>query len=929
MNNESTTQSSSASSMWMQSIPILATKLYAPPTRQEFVFRSRLLDQLTQSLQGKLTLVSAPAGFGKTSLVSDWLGRQELPHAWLSLDEREEDPARFLAYLVAALQTLDASLGVELMAALQAPQHPPLEVISTNLINELATLSQRSILVLDDYHVIDARAVDDQLMFLLEHLPPQLHLVILTREDPQLPLARLRARRLLFELRAEDLRFLPEEAAAFLSQIMGLELKPEQIASLDARTEGWIAGLQLAALSLQGRSDVAGFIEAFAGDNRYIVDYLLEEVLQQQPDDVRSFLLQTSILERLCGSLCDAVTSQSNSHQRLLELERGNLFVVPLDDKREWFRYHHLFGDVLYAHARRERPDEVSEWHSRASAWLEEQGDTAEAISHAISAEDFERAARIIELSWPSMDARMQTDIWMSWAEQLPDTIARSRPVICAGFGWALLSAGDMEACESWLQLAEELIEQHESGSSVSGETVVVDETQYQHLSASLETAWAYRSLTFGALDEAIEHAEQALALLPEDDYLRRGPAASLLSLAYWSNGDLEAAHSSLDEAMNDFFKTGNLTFALSGTYGLADLCLGLGKLRAALRHYEQSLEHVKGKDVTTMRGVTELYLGMADLLHEQGKQQQSQTHFEQCLVLGEDAALPDWNYRRPLVESRFLATEGKWALALEKVEEAEKHFYRSPVPMAQPIPAWKARCLLALGRLADARAWAEEHQLSHDEPLHFLREYDLLILARLLQAESLEEKKKEPEEQALRLLDRLLQAAEAEERNGSVLGILVTKALVLESAGQTAQAQDSLLRALSIAEPEGYVRTFVMEGAPMQRLLSTLKPERSRLQTHIQTLLAAFGEPVAVPQTQAVAPMVPSEPVPPLIEPLSARELEILALIAQGLSNRDISQTLHVALSTVKGHNQNIFGKLGVRRRTEAVARARALRLI
>ncbi len=928
MNQESTTQSSSASSMWMQSIPILATKLYAPPTRQEFVFRSRLLDQLTQSLQGKLTLVSAPAGFGKTSLVSDWLGRQELPHAWLSLDEREEDPARFLAYLVAALQTLDESLGVELMAALQAPQHPPLEVISTNLINELATLSQRSILVLDDYHVIDAKAVDDQLMFLLEHLPPQLHLVILTREDPQLPLARLRARRQLFELRADDLRFLPEEAAAFLSQIMGLELKPEQIASLDARTEGWIAGLQLAALSLQGRSDVAGFIEAFAGDNRYIVDYLLEEVLQQQPDDVRSFLLQTSILERLCGSLCDAVTSQVNSHQRLLELERGNLFVVPLDDKREWFRYHHLFGDVLYAHARRERPDEVSEWHSRASAWLEEQGDTAEAISHAFSAEDFERAARMIELSWPSMDARMQTDIWMSWAEQLPKNIARSRPVICAGFGWALLSAGNMEACEPWLHRAEELIEQHDSGSS-NGKTVVVDETQYQHLSASLETAWAYRSLTLGALDEAIEHAEQALALLPEDDYLRRGPAASLLSLAYWSNGDLEAAHSSLDEAMNDFLKTDNLIFAISGTYGLADLCLGLGKLRAALRHYERSLELVEGKDITTMRGVTELHLGMADLLHEQGKPQQSQIHFERSLALGEEAALPDWNYRRPLVESRFLATEGKWALALEKVEEAEKHFYRSPVPMAQPIPAWKARCSIALGRLADARAWAEEHQLSPDEPLHFLREYDLLTLSRLLLAESLEEKKKEPKEQALRLLERLLQAAEDEGRHGSVLVVLMTQALVLEGAGQTAQAQEVLLRALSIAEPEGYVRTFAMEGAPMQRLLASLQPERSRLQTYVQTLLAAFGEPVSLPQTPAVAPMVSNEPVPPLLEPLSTRELEILALIAQGLSNHEISQTLHVALSTVKGHNQNIFGKLGVRRRTEAVARARALRLI
>ena len=418
-------------------IPILATKLYIPLPRPNVVLRPRLIERLNEGLHRKLTLISAPAGFGKTTLVSAWVAGCERPVAWLSLDEGDNDPTRFLTYLVAALQTIAPNIGEGVLGVLQSPQPPPTESILTALLNEITTLPDNFVLVLDDYHVIDAKPVDDALTFLLEHLPPQMHLVITTREDPQLPLARLRARGQLTELRAADLRFTPAEAAAFLNQVMGLNLSAEDIAALEDRTEGWIAGLQLAALSMQGREDVPGFIRAFAGDHRYIVDYLVEEVLQRQPERVRSFLLQTSILDRLNGPLCDAVTGQEEGNARLEALERGNFFVVPLDDKRHWYRYHHLFADVLSAHLLAEQPDQVATLHRRASAWYEQHGSAADAIRHALAAEDFERAADLVELAVPAMRRSRQEATVLGWLKALPDELvhcqARAQRWVCLG----------------------------------------------------------------------------------------------------------------------------------------------------------------------------------------------------------------------------------------------------------------------------------------------------------------------------------------------------------------------------------------------------------------------------------------------------------------------------------------------------------------
>src|SRR5437588_3044764 len=434
---------------------ILATKLYLPRLRPNVVSRPRLLERLNAGLQRKLILISAPAGFGKTTLIREWVEGIERPIAWLSLDEGDNDPTRFLTYFVAALQTIAATLGEGVLGVLQSPQPPPTESILTALLNEITTLPDQFVLVLDDYHVIDAKPVDMVLTYLVEHLPPQMHLVIATREDPQLPLARLRARSHLTEVRAADLRFTASEAAAFLNQVMGLSLSAEDIAALEDHTEGWIAGLQLAALSMQGHQDVPGFIRAFAGDHRYIVDYLVAEVLERQPEGVRSFLLQTAILDRLSGSLCDAVTGQEEGNARLEALERGNFFVVPLDDQRHWYRYHHLFAEVLSARLMAEQPAQVATLHRHASAWYEQHGSVADAIRHALAAEDFGRVADLVELAVPAMARSRQEATVLGWLKALPDELVHCRPVLSVDYAGALLSSGQLEGVEARLRDAE------------------------------------------------------------------------------------------------------------------------------------------------------------------------------------------------------------------------------------------------------------------------------------------------------------------------------------------------------------------------------------------------------------------------------------------------------------------------------------------
>jgi LuxR family maltose regulon positive regulatory protein len=933
----------------MSTPTIVATKLFVPPPRPRVVPRPRLIKQLNDGLYGKLTLVSAPAGFGKTTLVSEWLAGCGRPAAWLSLDEGDSDPPRFLLYLVAALRTILPELGDGVVAALHSPQPPPAEALLTALINEMIAVPGDFILVLDDYHVLEATPVDQLLTFLLEHLPPQMHVAITTREDPQLPLARLRARGQMTELRAVDLRFDPAEAAGFLTQVMGLDLSDEEVAALERRTEGWIAGLQLAALSMRGRADVAQFVKAFAGDNRFIVDYLVEEVLQRQPDRVRSFLLQTSILARLSGSLCDAVTGQHDGVALLDALERSNLFVVPLDDSRYWFRYHHLFADVLAAHALQEQPAQMPIWHRRASAWYADNGMPAEAIRHALAARDYVRAAGLVEQAWPAMDGRFQSATWLGWAKALPNELVRTRPVLSVAYAWAFLNGGELEAAaerlqdaERWLDtsdgrqarpqalasgIAEEITEEIAEG------MVVVDQEQFRTLPASIATARAYHAQARGDIPDSVKYGQRALDLLPEGDHLRRGPAAALLGLAQWGGGDLEAAYRTLADAMAGFQQAGSLHFALSVTSGLVEIRTVQGRLREAVKANTQALQLALAQGTPPLRGTANLYLGLSELYHELGKQDTATQYLLYSEELGEQAALPDWRYRLCRVRARFKVTHGDLAGALDLLDEAERHHRRTPVPDVRPLAALKTRVWVAQGRLTEALHWAHEQGLSADVEPSYLREFELITLARLLVAEYVHNGASGAMREAMQLLERLRQAAEAGGRMGSVIEIGVVQVLAHQAQNDPAHALVALERALRLAEPERPIRIFVDEGAPVARLLSAVAAQ-GILPAYCGTLLAAFatGAVEALPPADKASPhrvFSDQTSVETLVEPLSARELEVLQLIAQGLSNQAIGSQLFLALSTVKGHNRNIFAKLQVQSRTEAIARARELGLL
>ncbi len=566
--------------------------------------RPRLSERLDRGIASKLMLVSAPAGFGKTTLLTEWLaaGRSapagERLAAWLSLDRGDNHPASFWAYVIAALRAA-AGIGESALALLQAPQPPPVETVLTVLLNELGASAADIVLVLDDYHVIDAREVQDGMAFLLDHLPPGLHVVIACRADPVLPLARLRARGELTEIRAAELRFTPDEAAAYLNGVMGLQLTARDVTALEGRTEGWIAALQLAALSMQGRDDVAGFIAGFAGDDRYVVDYLAEEVLQRQPDQVQAFLLQTSILDRLSGPLCDAVTGQGGGKGMLEALDRGNLFLVPLDDRRHWYRYHHLFADMLQARLLDEQPGQVPELHRRASGWYEQNGEQSLAIRHALAAGDFGRAADLVELAIPAMRRTRQETTARGWLEVLPDDVIRVRPVLSVTFAGALLITGEIEGVEERLQDAERWLDTAadpgQGSPAPPAEMVVADEEEYRRLPAAIEVYRAALALARGDVPGTVRHARRASGLALEDDYLGRASAAGFLGLASWSSGDLEAGHSAYAECMAGLYRAGYVTDTFGCAIALADIRLAQGRLGEAMRTYEQALQRAPG----------------------------------------------------------------------------------------------------------------------------------------------------------------------------------------------------------------------------------------------------------------------------------------------------------------------------------------------
>ena len=907
------------------STALLQTKFYVPRPRGGLVLRRRLCERLDRGVVSGLVLVSAPAGFGKTTLLAEWLagwggragGRLV---AWLSLDRGDNDPASFWACVIAALRTVAPGVGAGALGLLRAAVPPPIEAVLTVLLNEVGGLGGDVVLVLDDFHVIDAGEVLDGVAFWLGHLPGGVHVVIAGRADPVLPLARLRARGELVEIRAAELRFTAGEAAAYLNEMMGLALPAGDVAVLEARTEGWIAALQLAALSMQGRDDVAGFIAGFAGDDRYVVDYLAEEVLARQSGGVQAFLLRTSVLGRLCGPLCDAVTGQGGGKGMLAALERGNLFLVPLDDRRRWYRYHRLFADVLQARLLDERPGEVAGLHRAASGWYEQNGELSEAIGHALAAGDFGRAAGLVELAIPAMRRTRQEATVRGWLEVLPDDVVQVRPVLSATFAGALLITGEIEGVEERLRDAERWLDTAADpglGSPApAGKMVVAEEEEYRRLPAVIEVYRAALALARGDVPGTVRHARRASDLAPEEDHLERASAAGFLGLASWSSGDLEAGHSAYAECMAGLYRAGYVSDTFGCAIALADIRIAQGRLGEAMRIYERALQRAREQGGPVLRGTADMHVGMSELYCERDDLHAATQHLQKSQELGEHTGLSQNRYRWRVAMARVAQAEGNLAGALDLLNEAERCYVSDFFPNVRPVPALRARVWVRQGSFGEALGWAREQGLSVDDDLSYLREFEHITLARLFLARHEDERAERSVQEATRLLERLLLAAEAGGRTGRVIEILVLRALAHHAHGDMPAALASLDHAVTLAEPEGYVRIFADEGPPIVPLLRAVAKQGTR-QNYARRLLAAVSGPGHSTAAEQA-----------LIDPLSERELDVLRLLGTELDGPAIARELMVSLNTVRTHTKNIYAKLAVTNRRAAVRRAAELGL-
>jgi len=859
--------------------PLLEIKTRMPDRRPGAVPRPRLVERVARPT--RLTLVSAPAGFGKTTLLTQALAGVR-PLAWVSLDERDDEPVAFWTYVLTAVHA-EVALGLL----------PSVDAALAAWLNDLG--AEPLTLVVDDYHLVASEEIHDGMAFLLDHLPPNVHLVIATRADPPLPLSRLRARGELVEVRAADLRFTDDEAAEYLAGTMGLALTAADVGALAERTEGWAAALQMAGLSLQGRADPGAVVARFAGDDRFIVDYLADEVLARLPADVHDFLLRTSVLTRLTGPLCDAVTGQGGGAARLVALDRANLFLVPLDDQRRWYRYHHLFADVLRAHL---DEGQAAPLHRRACDWLHANGDTVEAIHHAVAAEDFPRAADLMELAIPALARERREAERARWLRALPDAVVQTRPVLAVAFIGTLAQVSDFATVGRRLDDVEALLRPHGGAwpQQPPPGLVVVDEEGYRSLPATIAMYRAALALHDGDIGATAAQARAALAVAPPGDDLVRAGAGALAGLASWAAGDIAGAHAAYTESVAGLRNVGFFADVLGCSITLGDLCLVQGRLGAARRTFEAGLDLGAGR----LRGTADMHVGLAGVLLERDDLAGAAEHLAAAERLGEHKGLPQNPYRSRVVAARLREVEGDLDAALALLVEAERVYDGDYSPNVQPVPAVRARLHIRRGELDLAAAWAVEQRLDADGELSYLREYEHLTLARLLLAQH--------DERATPLLERLRDAAERGGRTGTLIAVLVLLAL---AHGDRAAASDALRRAVALARPEGYVRVFADEGPPVATLLGGLEGD-----AYVRRLRAAAGRTARPPSGG-------------LVEPLSARELDVLRLLASDLDGPDIARRLSVSLNTLRTHSRNIFRKLEVTSRRAAVRRAAELALI
>ncbi|MDM8532183.1 LuxR C-terminal-related transcriptional regulator [Anaerolineales bacterium HSG25] len=959
-------------------LSLLTTKLVIPPPRRLVTNRPRLSAQLNQVRRHQLSLVLAPAGFGKTTLVSSWLAKQSAPDsglsrtAWLSLDSADNQTARFWRYSLAALQTVESTLESDLLPMLDAESPTEMALFLTGLINQLAALPEPILWVIDDYHLIEQSAIHAGLTFLLDNPLPQLQVILVSRVEPPLPLARWRMQGRLLTVQTADLRFTKTETSNFLTETMHLDLSADDIGLLESRTEGWVAGLQLAALALQGSDQrpASDLIANFGGGHRYILDYLATEVLNQQPPEIEQFLLRTAILDRLTADLCEAVlhvdkhsfnqhlrgqkqTSQEKyiTAQAMLEqIETANLFIIPLDDERRWYRYHALFADFLRHRLKQSQPDLVPLLHQQAATWCEQNGFMAEALTHALEAADVERATRLVIQTASRLLSRSEIAALMSWLNALSDEIKRSQTRLSLFQAWALLVTGQVERVEARLQQAEAQLQQSESIGLPNAPTRL-DTADLRGEVTTIRGTMAY---LVRDVAQAVRLYRQALTELSAENLFLRGAVSLNLGLAYSWQENINKAAQAFQQAHQINHTTGNLYVASVALWNLAQLRLEQGRLHQADDLYSQiaGLATVHGQpilqqnqpsdsekgradeaheaDVLTANSfslthplhpdLSGAYVGRGYLLYEQNQLQEASQQLKTGVELARQAT-DSVLVMGHIHWARVKQAQGDVNGAQEQLYQAESTIRREKIARywGNLVATWQARLWLAQGNLEATRHWASSRNIRADQPdqpdgaaqvQHQAVEY--LLLVRLILAEQ----NQTALPQAQTLLDLLHDLADRTGRLGWLIEVLILRALTLAERGRSNEALTALNRALSLAEPEGYVRLFVDEGAPLAQLLRRID-SRERTAPYAATLLTAFGS------------LADDPTVTPLLDPLSERELEILQLVADGLSNKNIGQNLFLTTGTVKWHVSNIYSKLSVKNRTQAVAKARALRLI
>ncbi|HUT20784.1 MAG TPA: LuxR C-terminal-related transcriptional regulator [Anaerolineae bacterium] len=930
-------------------IPLLKTKLYVPPVRPGLVSRPRLVERLNEGLRlgRKLALISAPAGFGKTTLLSEWIAgcTEDLRIAWVSLDKGDNDLAQFLAYLVAAIQSSDPELGEGAWAMMQSPQPPAAETALTSLINDLAERPGPGkrmtsiVLVLDDCHEITADPIHDALVFLLDHLPPQMHVVMASRVDPPWPLARLRARREMTELRAGDLRFTSEETARFLNDAMGLGLSAEDMAALDRRTEGWIAGLQMAALSMRGRKDVESFIQAFSGSHRFILDYLMEEVLDAQSHTIQAFLLKTSILDRLTAPLCDVVmgwdvqttrSEEQSSHTILTRLERANLFLVPLDDERRWYRYHRLFADLLRTRLEQTYPAEVTALHQRASGWCERAELIEEAVHYALAGQDLARVADLAEQAALQMLVLGKASILPEWLDALPAEMIQARPRLCVYHAWTQYWAG-REVPEAFLRCAEQALDTVPSLGDQGEWVDAPPSAEQQLLAGHIAAVRAFHALAKRDIPRTLELAEVARQILPQRDYMRT-LASIPLALSHMSRGeDIAVTERIYAEASAAAYESGHPFLAVTLYCYLGATQETRGRLHDAYKTYSKALEVARGPSGQDIPPAGFPYIGLGGLALEWYDLETAKTRIgrgiELCTRWGQAAVLLDAH----IVLAALQQTLRDWPGVQETLQKAEQlalGLGQDPTK-AQWRNDGRVRLWLAQGDLPSAVRWARTSALSADDTPSYVHRLHHIALARVLVAQGREDPSGPCLQDALKLLAKLQTAAERAGWTSEAIRIRILQALAYDGRGDVEGALGALSGVLALAEPGGYVRTFVSEGAPIYALLKEAAA-RGIAPAYVARLLAAFETDTESLEPTAKEALLPSPLFPSaLVEPLSARELEVLRLLRTPLSQPEIADKLYVSVNTIRTHVKHIYQKLDVHSRIEAIERAEELGLI